>query len=275
MGFTQEEKSGLVGAATQGAVAIGQGIGAGARQKRARKWQLEDWDRVNKYNHPQAQMQRLKEAKLNPNLVYGQSSGAAGGNADAINTYTPDTSAGEEVATGVGSIPTSSFDAMIKKSTNDKIQADIKKTQAETSNTILNTLHSSFKTSGLREFTFENQINDATTKERQLGILDTNYNLGLQTYRSKIDQARLKTKRDKLDTDLKSFGLDGQNVPPYLKLLYLKRRTVEGILQKDYQLLGDIFNDSKTWVPYWKEKAKEKAMNWKPTKMYLRKYKNQ
>jgi len=220
-------------------------------------------------------MQRLKEAKLNPNLVYGQSSGAAGGNADAINTYTPDTSAGEEVATGVGSIPTSSFDAMIKKSTNDKIQADIKKTEAETSNTILNTLHSSFQTEGLREYTPENQKYDFFLKEKKYGLMDNEYQTALQTYRERVDQARIKTKKDKIDLDLKKYGLDGPNVPPYLKLLYLKRRTVEGILQKDYKLLGDIFNDSKTWVPYWKEKAKEKAMNWKPTKMYLRKYKNQ
>ena len=32
---------------------------------------LEDWNRQNAYNHPKQQMQRLKEAGLNPNLVYG------------------------------------------------------------------------------------------------------------------------------------------------------------------------------------------------------------
>ena len=36
-----------------------------------RKHALEDWDRQNAYNHPAQQMQRLKEAGLNPNLVYG------------------------------------------------------------------------------------------------------------------------------------------------------------------------------------------------------------
>lgn len=33
---------------------------------------LKDWNMVNEYNSPQAQMQRFKDAKLNPNLIYGQ-----------------------------------------------------------------------------------------------------------------------------------------------------------------------------------------------------------
>lgn len=36
-----------------------------------RKWALEDWDRQNAYNSPAQQMQRLKEAGLNPHLIYG------------------------------------------------------------------------------------------------------------------------------------------------------------------------------------------------------------
>lgn len=32
---------------------------------------LEDWNMMNEYNSPEAQMQRLMEAGLNPNLVYG------------------------------------------------------------------------------------------------------------------------------------------------------------------------------------------------------------
>jgi hypothetical protein len=39
--------------------------------KQNRKRALEDWNRQNAYNHPTQQMQRLKEAGLNPNLVYG------------------------------------------------------------------------------------------------------------------------------------------------------------------------------------------------------------
>lgn len=39
---------------------------------RHRMWALEDWDRQNAYNSPASQMQRYKDAGLNPNLIYGQ-----------------------------------------------------------------------------------------------------------------------------------------------------------------------------------------------------------
>lgn len=34
-------------------------------------WNLQQWNRENEYNHPAMQMARLKQAGLNPNLVYG------------------------------------------------------------------------------------------------------------------------------------------------------------------------------------------------------------
>lgn len=37
----------------------------------ARQWALDDWNRTNAYNSPVQQMQRLREAQLNPHLVYG------------------------------------------------------------------------------------------------------------------------------------------------------------------------------------------------------------
>lgn len=40
---------------------------------------LEQWHRENEYNSPAAQMSRLKEAGLNPNLVYGSIGNTAGG----------------------------------------------------------------------------------------------------------------------------------------------------------------------------------------------------
>ena len=62
---------------------MGIGIGAGVvssilqpittaiTNRQNRKYALQDWDRQNAYNHPKQQMQRLQEAGLNPNLVYG------------------------------------------------------------------------------------------------------------------------------------------------------------------------------------------------------------
>lgn len=54
------------------------------REKDRRKYDLEQWKRVQAYNHPLEQMKRLKDAGLNPNLIYGSSPGSAVGNAGAI-----------------------------------------------------------------------------------------------------------------------------------------------------------------------------------------------
>lgn len=58
--------------AAQGALNTTTGI---LTANRNRRWALQDRDYENAYNHPKQQMQRLREAGLNPNLVYG--SGAA------------------------------------------------------------------------------------------------------------------------------------------------------------------------------------------------------
>lgn len=45
------------------------------------------WNMQNEYNSPAAQMQRLKDAGLNPNMIYGQSAAGATGNAGSMPTY--------------------------------------------------------------------------------------------------------------------------------------------------------------------------------------------
>lgn len=46
---------------------------------RQRQDSLNDWNMQNEYNSPKSQMQRLRDAKLNPNLVYGHGADATGG----------------------------------------------------------------------------------------------------------------------------------------------------------------------------------------------------
>jgi len=51
---------------------------------RARAHDINMWDRTNAYNHPSQQMARLRAAGLNPNLVYGGSSGQTAGTANSL-----------------------------------------------------------------------------------------------------------------------------------------------------------------------------------------------
>lgn len=72
----------LLGGGIQGASNIlgstMQNIGNRVLSNRAQNYELEMWNKSNEYNSPQAQMARLKQAGLNPNLVYG--SGSVSGN---------------------------------------------------------------------------------------------------------------------------------------------------------------------------------------------------
>jgi len=56
----------------------------------AQNFELEMWNKSNEYNSPAAQMSRLKQAGLNPNLVYG--SGTVSGNSSSSrpNAHVPE-----------------------------------------------------------------------------------------------------------------------------------------------------------------------------------------
>ena len=59
-------------------------IGAKKREADARKANVEFWKMQNQYNLPSEQMKRLKDAGLNPNLIYGSSPAGASGAAGSI-----------------------------------------------------------------------------------------------------------------------------------------------------------------------------------------------
>jgi len=58
--------------------------GSKRSQTRANNQNIAFWNMQNKYNHPVEQMARLKQAGLNPNLVYGGSPAQSAGNAEKI-----------------------------------------------------------------------------------------------------------------------------------------------------------------------------------------------
>lgn len=61
-----------------------QNTGSKRSQRRANKYNVAQWRRQNAYNDPSSQMQRLRNAGLNPNLIYGTSPTSATGNASPI-----------------------------------------------------------------------------------------------------------------------------------------------------------------------------------------------
>lgn len=67
----------IQGLGSLGASLIGNS-GAKRRQNLANQQNIEFWNMQNKYNTPKAQMGRLKDAGLNPNLIYGSGSANTG-----------------------------------------------------------------------------------------------------------------------------------------------------------------------------------------------------
>lgn len=74
----------IIGGAASVLSSIFGNMGAARRQRQANRQNIAFWRMQNEYNNPSAQMQRLKAAGLNPNLIYGTSPTSAVGNAQSI-----------------------------------------------------------------------------------------------------------------------------------------------------------------------------------------------
>lgn len=90
----------LIGAGMSAGGGLASTAGSLANNWMSRKWsedmyerqfadQVDFWNMQNVYNSPVQQMARLKEAGLNPRLIYGQSSGGASGTAGLMRPPSP------------------------------------------------------------------------------------------------------------------------------------------------------------------------------------------
>lgn len=107
----------------------------GKQDHKARKWQehmyqvtrqdsLTDWHMQNAYNSPAAQMQRLKEAGLNPNLVYGNGADATAGQAPRSadsGHWSPSQRDFSFIGSGASSGLSAYFDSQIKQAQIDNL----------------------------------------------------------------------------------------------------------------------------------------------------------
>lgn len=108
---------------------IVQGIFQGEANRKARKFAksmyytqrehtIEDWNRVNEYNHPRQQMQRLQEAGINPFLAAGGALTEAGG----IKTPDAPTWRPESVGEGAPAAVMGIYDLRAKSAQADNLQ---------------------------------------------------------------------------------------------------------------------------------------------------------
>lgn len=124
----------LIPVIAAGAALTGQGINAvaqGAQNKKSRRFSremygrqradaLEDWNMQNEYNSPAAQMERLKAAGLNPNLVYGH--GADAQSQGTIRSSGVPAAEFNAPRFDTGDIMSSYFDSKIKQAQYDNLR---------------------------------------------------------------------------------------------------------------------------------------------------------
>lgn len=150
-----------------------------------RKDALSDWQMQNAYNSPAAQMQRLREAGLNPNLVYGHGADAQGGivRSTDVKSWNPTApSFAPEAAIGTY------LDAKVKQLQTDNLA--MQKTLMEQD--LKNKMATEFKTYA-DAYKSESQ-RDYTDTQTQLKGVDLNYatrikEMSLQGMQASIDKA--------------------------------------------------------------------------------------
>lgn len=111
----------------------GQIYASGKMNKKTRQWNekmyqqqrqdaLTDWEMQNQYNSPAAQMQRYREAGLNPNLIYGQSNEAGGIRGQNVQGWNPET---PPIAEGVNSALSAYQDVQMRQAQTDLVKRQI------------------------------------------------------------------------------------------------------------------------------------------------------
>lgn len=133
---------------------------------------LEMWNRQNVYNSPEAQMQRLKSAGLNPNLVYGQGAVAnAAGQMPRYNAPTLDYNYTPPVQDTFGSTLAMYQDFQVKQAQVDNLKAQNKAILQGTMNKAL-----------------QNKFMDATLYERIAGEQSRNLTLNWREKQARAQQ---------------------------------------------------------------------------------------
>lgn len=187
------------GLITAGVSALGQGATAyaqGKMNRKTREWNekmynlqrqhsLADWTMQNEYNSPQAQMQRLKMAGLNPNLVYGKGADNVAGSVRSAdskswNPQSPNLNFGESAATGLNAyLNTELRQAQIDnlKTQNTAIANEAILKAAQTESTLQSTSMSKFDL-GLKSELRQISLQAATENLRKL---TTDIDISLQS----------------------------------------------------------------------------------------------
>lgn len=230
----------LIGAGIGAAGNAGSSIAAGKINKKSRNFQREMFQKTNEYNAPTAQMQRLREAGLNPNLIYGGSSGGAAGTASQPSK--PDFNVPDVGAVG-GSVQRGVMDyyqAKAIQSQTDVNEARTEQIEQDTVNKGIKAVQDTIKNAGYAiDVKTKNRLYDTTvqTAEQRLA------NLGIAgTFQSNQD------KRAQMITDrtVAKLKQETQNLSEEGKIKAVEAQLAkQGLFKQDnmwFRIMGQTLN---------------------------------
>lgn len=220
----------LIGAASS----IGTNILNQTSSRRANHRNVANWKMQNEYNSPKAQMQRLQEAGLNPNLIYGDSVSGATGKADGVANVSP-----AQVDNPMDSISrysqsrtsTAQYDLLQNQIDTEKERKRLTANQADkayfdaanvnysdTNNQYTQAVLQGLKVRNMSEAenvemkTYLNQIKSQTVKAEVSRIIQE-----AQSAKAKFDGQILNNRLNQLQTEFLKLGVD-RNAPWYAKM---------------------------------------------------------
>lgn len=193
-----------------------------------RQWALDDWNMVNAYNHPAQQMNRYKEAGLNPQLIYGNAQNSPSALVRSVSNEVPKKEA-SGILSGIGMGAQATGQMLNTYFAQQKLENETALTQAQ----ILNLKAQTDKT-GL-----DNKLTRETWNDLLLGPLYKNLMAENQMYLNDTKRLAMPTREmawDKYVTD--TAKSDAQTK---LLIELTKKAQLENVLREnDVQLLEKV-----------------------------------
>lgn len=210
------------------------------RELDRRNYDQEMWKKIQEYNHPLSQIARLKEAGLNPNLIYGSSPGSAVGNAGAI-------PAGQAPQYQLDNPVLPFFNATVQQAQSNNLKADVmlKGTQS-----MKNLAEAGFTGRKIAQFndTYNSVVDQAASNAT---IAKIKADVDTKTKPELILQSITKTGADQIALKLKQIDLDyasagypkGLIIPQIASALGFNLQTAEG--RQGFQLASIVAGTSR------------------------------
>lgn len=208
----------------------------------------QNWEMENLYNSPAQQMQRLKDAGLNPNLVYGNGATAMGGSINPTDMTISDQSKSLMPFGQIANAPMTAINALYDLRIKDA-QANLLGQKARTEHTMqkLNETNEVYKQTLQYGEMLKNSLGDATYQEMIKQIFKRT-----EILQAELDNTRADTELKQVSSNLGGKRATGQDIQNQMdqqqldmyKDLGLPPQFIDQIL-KTAPFLAPLFNSFK------------------------------